>query len=92
MYSSAVQPPGCRPGGCGGCSVDFFEGVHAALVLCEVELDSAGTLARGLRRVAYARAVEEGARTMQGPFSTPFGHRRAFVEDRWGNIWVIQNG
>jgi uncharacterized glyoxalase superfamily protein PhnB len=40
----------------------------------------------------YARAIEAGARTLQGPFSTPFGDRRAFVEDRWGNIWVIQTG
>jgi uncharacterized glyoxalase superfamily protein PhnB len=40
----------------------------------------------------YARAVEAGARTLEGPFWTPFGHRRAFIEDRWGNIWVIQNG
>jgi uncharacterized glyoxalase superfamily protein PhnB len=40
----------------------------------------------------YARAVEAGARTLEGPFSTPFGDRRAFVEDRWGNIWVIQTG
>src|SRR5215475_9980970 len=27
----------------------------------------------------YARAMKAGARTLSGPFSTPFGDRRAFI-------------
>ena len=38
---------------------------------------------------AYARALEAGARPVEAPLDTPYGDRRAMVEDRWGNVWQI---
>jgi len=35
----------------------------------------------------YARALERGAVSIEEPFSTPYGDRRATVEDAWGNLW-----
>ena len=37
----------------------------------------------------YRVAVEAGARSLEEPFDTPYGDRRAMVEDRWGNAWQI---
>ena len=37
----------------------------------------------------YRRAVKAGARTIEEPVDTPYGDRRAMVEDRWGNVWQI---
>src|SRR5262249_36760182 len=37
----------------------------------------------------YRRAVAEGARSMEEPEDTPYGDRRAMVEDGWGNVWQI---
>lgn len=38
---------------------------------------------------AYARAVEAGARSLETPRETPYGDRRAMVEDVWGNVYQI---
>ena len=38
---------------------------------------------------AYRRAVDAGARSLEAPVDTPYGDRRAMVEDRWGNVWQI---
>jgi uncharacterized glyoxalase superfamily protein PhnB len=35
------------------------------------------------------RAVAAGARVIEAPFNTPYGDRRATVEDPWGNTWQI---
>lgn len=37
----------------------------------------------------YRRAVEAGARTIEAPSDTPYGDRRATLEDRWGNTWQV---
>ena len=37
----------------------------------------------------YRRAVAAGARSLEAPIDTPYGDRRAMVEDRWGNTWQI---
>jgi PhnB protein len=37
----------------------------------------------------YRRAIEAGARTVEAPMDTPYGDRRATVEDSWGNSWQI---
>jgi uncharacterized glyoxalase superfamily protein PhnB len=37
----------------------------------------------------HRRAVARGARTIEEPTDTPYGDRRAMVEDRWGNTWQI---
>jgi tRNA-Thr(GGU) m(6)t(6)A37 methyltransferase TsaA len=37
----------------------------------------------------HARAVAAGARSVEPPVDTPYGDRRAMVEDRWGNVWQI---
>jgi uncharacterized glyoxalase superfamily protein PhnB len=37
----------------------------------------------------YQRAVEAGARVLEPPIDTPYGDRRAMVEDHWGNTWQI---
>jgi PhnB protein len=37
----------------------------------------------------YARAVAAGATTVEEPVDTPYGDRRAMVEDRWLNVWQI---
>jgi uncharacterized glyoxalase superfamily protein PhnB len=37
----------------------------------------------------YARAIAAGARSLEAPLDTPYGDRRAMVEDRWGNTWQI---
>jgi PhnB protein len=37
----------------------------------------------------YARALATGATSLEEPFATPYGDRRAMIEDRWGNIWQI---
>jgi PhnB protein len=37
----------------------------------------------------YQRALDAGARSLEQPIKTPYGDRRAMVEDRWGNIWQI---
>jgi tRNA-Thr(GGU) m(6)t(6)A37 methyltransferase TsaA len=38
---------------------------------------------------AHHAAVGAGARTIEAPLDTPYGDRRAMVEDRWGNVWQI---
>jgi len=38
---------------------------------------------------SYQRAVAAGARSLEEPTDTPYGDRRAMVEDRWGNVWQI---
>ncbi|MBV8117631.1 MAG: VOC family protein [Candidatus Eremiobacteraeota bacterium] len=37
----------------------------------------------------YRRALEAGATTIEEPADTPYGHRRATVQDRWNNVWQI---
>jgi len=37
----------------------------------------------------YRRAIKAGARSIEEPVDTPYGDRRAMVEDRWGNTWQI---
>src|SRR5262249_12627019 len=37
----------------------------------------------------YRRALQAGARSLEEPVDTPYGDRRAMVEDRWGNTWQI---
>jgi len=37
----------------------------------------------------YRRALAAGARTLEEPVDTPYGDRRAMVEDGWGNVWQI---
>lgn len=37
----------------------------------------------------YRRAVAAGAKTLEEPVDTPYGDRRAMVEDGWGNVWQI---
>ena len=38
---------------------------------------------------AYRRAIAAGARSVEEPTDTPYGDRRATVEDKWGNSWQI---
>ena len=38
---------------------------------------------------AYQRALEAGALTIEKPVDTPYGDRRAPVQDPSGNIWQI---
>ena len=37
----------------------------------------------------YRRAVAAGARSIEAPLDTPYGDRRAMVEDHWSNVWQI---
>jgi len=37
----------------------------------------------------YRAAIEAGARSVEEPVDTPYGDRRAMVEDNWGNTWQI---
>ena len=37
----------------------------------------------------YALAIGAGARSLEKPVDTPYGDRRAMIEDRWGNVWQI---
>ena len=37
----------------------------------------------------YRRAMAAGARSIEAPLDTPYGDRRAMVEDAWGNTWQI---
>src|SRR5262249_47467033 len=37
----------------------------------------------------YSKAIAAGANTIEEPVDTPYGDRRATVEDPWGNIWQI---
>ena len=37
----------------------------------------------------YARAIAEGATSMEAPQVMPYGDRRAMVRDPWGNTWQI---
>ena len=39
--------------------------------------------------VTWQRAIEAGARSIESPVDTPYGDRRAMVEDPWGNTWQI---
>jgi PhnB protein len=38
---------------------------------------------------AWARAVKAGAKSYSEPEDTPWGDRRAIVNDQWGNHWQI---
>lgn len=38
---------------------------------------------------AYQRAIAQGARSIEDPRNTPYGDRRAMVQDSWGNTWQI---
>lgn len=38
---------------------------------------------------AYRRAVDAGAETIEPPLDTPYGDRRAMVQDRFGNVFQI---
>jgi uncharacterized glyoxalase superfamily protein PhnB len=35
------------------------------------------------------RAIDCGARLVEMPLDTPYGDRRATIEDAWGNLWQI---
>lgn len=37
----------------------------------------------------YRAALRAGARSIEEPLDTPYGDRRAMVEDGWGNLWQI---
>jgi PhnB protein len=37
----------------------------------------------------FRRAIAAGAQMLEEPSDTPYGDRRAMVEDRWGNVWQI---
>ena len=37
----------------------------------------------------YRRALQAGARALEEPLDTPYGDRRAMVQDEWGNTWQI---
>jgi PhnB protein len=37
----------------------------------------------------YRRAIKAGARSIEEPLDTPYGDRRAMIEDAWGNTWQI---
>jgi PhnB protein len=37
----------------------------------------------------YRRALDGGAKSLEGPTDMPYGDRRAMVEDQWGNVWQI---
>lgn len=37
----------------------------------------------------YARAIEAGAASIEAPWDTPYGDRRAMIEDPAGNTWQI---
>jgi uncharacterized glyoxalase superfamily protein PhnB len=37
----------------------------------------------------YRAAMELGARSVEEPLDTPYGDRRAMIEDRWGNTWQM---
>jgi uncharacterized glyoxalase superfamily protein PhnB len=37
----------------------------------------------------YRRALASGARSVEAPTDTPYGDRRAMVQDSWGNSWQI---
>ena len=37
----------------------------------------------------FRRAVDRGAKPIEEPRDTPYGDRRAMVEDSWGNAWQI---
>ncbi|MDT2020253.1 VOC family protein [Methylocella sp. CPCC 101449] len=37
----------------------------------------------------YRRAIAAGAETIEPLSDTPYGDRRAMVQDRWGNTWQI---
>ena len=37
----------------------------------------------------YERAVMRGAVTIEAPLLTPYGDRRATVQDPWDNVWQI---
>jgi PhnB protein len=39
--------------------------------------------------VAYRRALDAGAASLEEPLDTPYGDRRAMVRDPWGNVWQI---
>jgi tRNA-Thr(GGU) m(6)t(6)A37 methyltransferase TsaA len=39
--------------------------------------------------VTHGRAVQAGAHSLEAPLDTPYGDRRAMVEDPWGNVWQI---
>jgi uncharacterized glyoxalase superfamily protein PhnB len=37
----------------------------------------------------FYRALDRGAKPIEDPQDTPYGDRRAMVEDSWGNAWQI---
>jgi uncharacterized glyoxalase superfamily protein PhnB len=37
----------------------------------------------------YGRALKAGAQSLEAPIDTPYGDRRAMLEDGWGNVWQI---
>jgi PhnB protein len=37
----------------------------------------------------YRHALEAAATSLEAPLDTPYGDRRAMVQDRWGNVWQI---
>jgi uncharacterized glyoxalase superfamily protein PhnB len=37
----------------------------------------------------YQRAIASGAQPIEGPIDTPYGDRRATIQDSWGNTWQI---
>ena len=37
----------------------------------------------------YRKALAQGAKSVEKPFDTRYGDRRASVRDGWGNVWQI---
>ncbi|HLZ84005.1 MAG TPA: VOC family protein [Caulobacteraceae bacterium] len=38
---------------------------------------------------SYRRAMATGATSIEAPLDTPYGDRRATLQDPWGNLWQI---
>jgi uncharacterized glyoxalase superfamily protein PhnB len=38
---------------------------------------------------AFSLAVGRGAKSLEEPHDTPYGDRRAMIQDPWGNMWQI---
>jgi PhnB protein len=39
--------------------------------------------------IAYRRALDAGATSIEEPVDQPYGDRRAMVRDPWGNVWQV---
>lgn len=83
-----------------GAAIDSEPGRPLELVIGDSRLIVSDTTARGPHPaflylyvddvdVTYERAISAGATSIEDPRATPYGDRRATVEDAWGNTWQI---